>query len=82
MYGRADGTCGGCNLAKKFFDKHEVEYEFKDIGTADVVKRVQYKKELMAHKVDKIPFIMIGENKIIGFDEHVLSTILDLPIDK
>lgn len=77
VYGRADGSCQGCNDVKSYLDSLELEYDFRDIGSHDVVKRVQYKKELMADKVDKIPYIKIGENKFIGFSKEKLDEVLN-----
>lgn len=78
MYGRADGSCHGCESAKKLLAEYNLPYDFRDIGTDDTIKRIDYKKELRANGVDRIPFLIInGEIKVIGFDENILREILD-----
>ena len=77
MYGRNEG-CSACNEAKKLLAQYDLPYDFRDIGTEDKIARIQYKKELRANGVDKIPFLVInGEIKVIGFDENILREILD-----
>ena len=78
IYGRADGSCYGCEMVKKLMKEYDLPYDFRDIGTDDAVARIQYKKELRANEVDRIPFLIInGEIKVIGFDENILREILD-----
>lgn len=80
IYGRI-GSCAYCDEAKDYFNQLGLTYEFRDISTVDVVDRIRYKKELMADKVDKIPYIKIGENKFIGFDENIKKCI-DMLLEK
>jgi glutaredoxin len=77
VYGRADGTCKGCSDLKKYLDEKGIEYDFRDIGSADVVKRIQYKKELKEHRANQIPFTISSGEKIIGFDKNVFDTLID-----
>ena len=77
MYGRADGTCSGCEQAKALLSEYDISYDFRDIGTSDVVKRIDYKKELRAYGVAHIPFLIINGEKIIGFDETILRKTID-----
>ena len=77
MYGRGDGSCKGCEDAKRLLYDYDLPYDFRDIGTLDTVARIQYKKELREYRVDKIPFLIINGIKVIGFDENILKEILD-----
>ena len=78
IYGRSDGSCYGCEMVKKLMKEYDLPYDFRDIGTEDKIARIQYKKELRANGVDRIPFLIInGEIKVIGFDENILREILD-----
>lgn len=85
VYGRADGMCLGCTQLKEFLDINEITYDFRDIGSADVVKRVEYKKQLMAKKISSIPYMEISGHGIIGFNEvskKEISEILGISIDE
>ena len=83
IYGRAEG-CQGCTDVKSLMSEYDLPYDFRDIGSGDVARRVQYKKELMANRVDKIPYIIIdGKDEIvkfIGFDENKLREAIDKAI--
>lgn len=75
MYGRAQG-CDGCDDAKSLLKEYDLPYDFRDIGTDDSVKRIEYKKELREYRVDKIPFLIINGKKIIGFDKNAIDSAL------
>ena len=77
MYGRADGSCHACEKAKQLLHDYNLPYDFRDIGTEDTIRRIDYKKELRSYGVDKIPFLIINDIRVIGFDEYILKEILD-----
>ena len=85
IYGKADGSCSGCTEIKRFLDSHKVSYVFNDISTPDAIKRIQYKKELMADKVSYIPYTKIDESRFVGFTDEIkkeISEILGIGIDE
>ena len=77
IYGRADGSCHACEKAKQLLYDYNLPYDFRDIGTEDTIRRIDYKKELRPYGVDKIPFLIINDIRVIGFDENILKEILD-----
>ena len=92
IYGSGRGDCHYCEVAKKFFEKHSVDFKFCDIYIEDAVKRIQYKKELKQHgdiiraRIDKIPFIVIDDtHRFVGFTDEIkkeISEILGIGIDE
>ena len=81
IYGRADGSCYGCEMVKSLMREYDLPYEFRDIGTDDAIARIQYKKELRANGVNTIPFVVINsDTKIVGFDENKLREAIDVVI--
>ena len=70
VYGKSL-TCSGCIQLKEYLDKHEIEYEYKDLEDSDKKLRLQHKREFMKLNANYIPVIVDGEEVIIGFDKIV-----------
>ncbi|MFA6797233.1 MAG: glutaredoxin family protein [Candidatus Paceibacterota bacterium] len=67
-------TCHYCNLAKEFFDTHNVEYTVHNVST-DIEKR----KEMMDRSGQMgVPVIYIGDDMVLGFDEDKIKDLLGL----
>ena len=67
-------TCHYCNLAKEFFDEHNVEYAVYNVST-DLEKR----KEMMDKSGQMgVPVICIDDDMILGFDEDKIKDLLGL----
>jgi glutaredoxin-like YruB-family protein len=67
-------TCHYCNLAKDFFDEHNVEYDVHNVSI-DLEKR----KEMMDKSGQMgVPVIYIGDDMILGFDEEKIRDLLGL----
>ena len=67
-------TCHYCEMAKKFFDEHDIEYTTHDVST-NLIKR---KEMIMNSDQMGVPVIKIGDSYIVGFDEEKIRKILDL----
>ena len=66
--------CPYCELAKKFFKEHNLEYQ--EINVADDDKA---REELIAKtKQYAVPIIEIDNNLIIGFNKRALKEILNI----
>ncbi|MFA6227198.1 MAG: glutaredoxin domain-containing protein [Candidatus Paceibacterota bacterium] len=67
-------TCHYCNLAKDFFDAHEVKYTVFDVAK-DLAKR----KEMMEKSGQMgVPVIDIDGDIIVGFNEEKIAGILGI----
>lgn len=67
-------TCVYCQMAKKFFKEHNIEYVEFDVG-ADKTKADEMIKKTGQMGV---PVIEIGEEIIIGFDKKRISKLLGI----
>lgn len=67
-------TCHFCNLAKEFFDGHDIKYTAFDVQT-DLAKRQE-----MVEKSGQmgVPVIYIDDEMVLGFDEEKLKELLDI----
>ncbi len=67
-------TCVYCQMAKKFFKDHKIEYTEFDVA-ADAEKRDE-----MLEKSGQmgVPVIEIGDEIIVGFDKKRISQLLGL----
>ena len=77
IYGRSDGSCHGCEQVKSLMKEYDLPYDFRDIGTSDTIKRIDYKKELSAYRVDRIPFIIIDGEQVVGFNKEKINELLN-----
>jgi len=67
-------TCHYCNLAKDFFDAHEVKYTVFDVAT-DLTKR----KEMMNKSGQMgVPVIDIDGKIVVGFNEDMIAGLLGI----
>ena len=67
-------TCHYCNLAKEFFDDHNISYEVFNVQT-DLEKR----KEMMEKSGQMgVPVIFIDNEMVKGFDEERLRELLEI----
>ena len=64
-------TCGYCHMAKEYFDEKGIAYEEKSVS-ADANAR----KELMKMGYMSVPVIIIGDEKIVGFDKQKIESLL------
>ena len=55
--------CGYCRKAREYFKDNKIRYKEKDIE-----KSSRAKKEYDRLKGSGVPLIMVGKNKIQGFD--------------
>lgn len=70
-------TCNACTQAKQYLDAIGEEYEYKDLGTSDLVKRIEWKKQVYNLGIKSIPAIYIDNNPvIIGFNPDKISEYL------
>lgn len=67
-------TCHYCNLAKDFFDEHNIKYTVYNVQ-ADLDKR----KEMMDKSGQMgVPVIFVDDEMVMGFDEDRLREILEI----
>lgn len=67
-------TCHYCNLAKEFFDDHNIQYEVYNVQT-DLEKR----KEMVEKSGQMgVPVIFIDGEMVKGFDEERIRELLEL----
>ena len=67
-------TCHYCNLAKEFFDSHNISYEVFNVQS-DLEKR----KEMMDKSGQMgVPVIFIDNEMVKGFDEEKLKELLEI----
>jgi len=78
-------TCPHCIQLKEFLENSNVEFNYYDLSSADVARRLKYKKSLMLKSVSSIPYIEIqGHEPMIGFTKEIkekLTEILKIGID-
>ncbi|WP_142414703.1 glutaredoxin domain-containing protein [Hathewaya massiliensis] len=65
-------TCPHCVTAKEYLKQNKVEFEEKNI------KEAQNRKDLMAMGIMSVPLIVIGDEKILGFDKQKIDSLLGL----
>lgn len=62
-------TCKYCNDVKRFFEKYEIPY-----SVYDITKNEEAKRRLIEDIGERsVPVTMIGETKIVGYDEAKLK---------
>ena len=67
-------TCHYCNLAKDFFDEHNVEYTVHNVATD-----LEMRKEMMDRSGQMgVPVIYVGDDMVLGFDEEKIKDLLGL----
>ncbi len=70
-------TCPFCQMTKKYFEKHNIPYDFVDVDLLE-----DEEKEKTVAKVQEIsgrrafPVIVIGDKVIVGYDELSISEAL------
>ncbi len=64
-------TCGYCHMAKEYFDEHGIAYEEKSVS-----EDANARKELMKMGYMSVPVIIIGDEKIVGFDKQKIESLL------
>mgnify|MGYP001611717000 CR=1 FL=1 len=65
-------TCHFCHAAKDFFTANKITFTDHNVGT-DLAKR----KEMIEKSGQMgVPVITVGNNLIVGFDEHKLRELL------
>ena len=65
--------CGYCHEAKEFFNKNNVEYT-----EYNITKDKDARKELMKKGIMSVPYIVIGEEEILGFDLDKIKSLLNI----
>lgn len=69
-------TCHFCHLAKDFFTANKIAFEDRDVTRAD---HPEWKTELFEKSGRMaVPLIMIGDNKVLGFDEGEVRRLLHI----
>ncbi len=66
--------CVYCRLAKKFFLRHDVEYEEWDVSENE---RARERMQAVSKQLG-VPVIEVGEEVFVGFDEDNLSRALGI----
>ena len=67
-------TCHYCNLAKEFFDDHNIKYETFNVSS-DLAKR----KEMVEKSGQMgVPVIYVDQDMTVGFDKSRLSSLLGI----
>jgi glutaredoxin len=70
-------TCEPCRQLKQYLNANGLDYEYKDLGTIDPIKRIEWKKEAMSLGIKSIPIIFIDDNEpIVGFNIEKIEEIL------
>jgi glutaredoxin 3 len=72
MFGKDEGvimytsdTCADCQAAKRFFNEHQIEVQYKNIAEDQIREELKSKYRRMA-----VPTIIIGDRVILGFAEN------------
>lgn len=65
--------CRYCQDAKEFFKKNNLEFVEYNIS-----KDINAKKQLIKKRVASVPFIIINDVEMLGFDETKVSEILGI----
>lgn len=72
LFGRHDkvimytsDTCADCQAAKRFFDEHQIEVQYKNIAEEQNRNELKNKYGRMA-----VPTIIIGDRVTLGFAEN------------
>ena len=71
-------TCFPCQELHAWLKENDIEFEDKDMGTADTLKRIEIKKEFMKLGFSHIPVVIIGDEVVHGFDKEKISQLLGL----
>ena len=71
-------TCMPCKDLHKFLIENNIEFEDRDMGSDDAIKRIEVKKEFMKLGFSHIPVIIIDGEIIQGFDKDKISQLLGL----
>lgn len=66
-------TCGYCRAAKDFLNENSIDYTEHNIS-----RDAEAKKFLISKGIRGVPFIIIDDKEIIGFDEEELRELLKL----
>ncbi len=66
-------TCPHCLAAKNFLSENGFKYSEKNVNTDPDAR-----KELIALGYRGVPLLIIGNEKIVGFDEEKLKNVLEL----
>ncbi len=69
LYGMA--TCPHCVNAKEFFDKNNIDYEYKDVK-----EDKEARAEFVAKGHTGVPVIVIDDEEILGFDQAKIEAKL------
>lgn len=68
----SDG-CSFCHAAKDYFDANNVAYTEKNVSSDK-----EARKELMQKGVMGVPYILIGDEEFVGFEEAKIKEALGL----
>lgn len=66
-------TCGYCHAAKDFFDESGITYTEKNVS-----QDVDARKELISKKIRGVPYILVGDEAIEGFNRERLTELFGL----
>ena len=69
----SSSSCQYCIAAKDFFKRNNIDYTEKNIS-----EDMEARKELMQKGVMGVPFIIIGDEEIAGFNEPKIKEALGL----
>lgn len=66
-------TCGYCHAAKDYFNENGIKYTEKNVS-----QDVDARKELISKKIRGVPYILVGDEAIEGFNRDRLSELFGL----
>lgn len=69
----SSNTCNYCAVLKKYLTDNNIEFISKNIS-----EDKEAKKELMSMGFMSVPLTVIGEEKLVGFDEKKLAELLEI----
>jgi glutaredoxin 3 len=67
--------CGNCARAKQFLAAHNIQYEERNVAR----DRQALRELVEMHGSQITPTILVGDNRLVGFNEKELARLLGLP---
>lgn len=71
-------TCPLCKKVKKFFEEHNIRYEYIEVDTLDSGEQWVMSKELRRYNPRATYPTVVVEDVILGFDEDSLKEALGI----
>jgi glutaredoxin len=72
-------TCSHCKSTKKFFQDHNINFEFIDVDLLQGEERQKVLEEVVKYNPDRsFPTIIIDDKIIVGFKEDAIKEALGI----